>query len=313
MRLPGTTYLVTHTVHDRRLLLTPNPEVNRIILYCAARAACGLKVELHWFAVQSNHIHLGITDFGTDLSRFMHAMDRAIARCLIEYYRQTHPHRHLDAVWSRRSFSEVALLTPEAVIEAMVYSLTNSVKDGLVRDYRKWPGVCSRPADWMRPAHSAERPRQFFNQQAKDWATASLRYTVPPMLRDRPVDKVIEGIEQNIRDTQQAHRQRHAASGRGFRGVKAVLNADPFDSPESVRPKGGRNPTVAAGGNRDMLRDGIRLVREFRERYREAWRSYKAGVGDVVFPAGTLQMRVLHAVRCDVLHAPWCAAALSPG
>lgn len=39
MRLPGTTYFVTHAVHDRRFLLTPSPVVNRIVVYCAARAA----------------------------------------------------------------------------------------------------------------------------------------------------------------------------------------------------------------------------------------------------------------------------------
>lgn len=313
LRLPGTTYLVTHTVHDRRFLLTPSPQVNRIALYCAARAARVTGVEVHWLVVLSNHIHVGVTDFDTDLSRFMHAMDRAIARCLIAYYRQTHPHRHLDAVWSRRSFSEVALLTPEAVIDAMVYSLTNPVKDGLVRDYRKWPGVCSRPADWVRSPRQAERPDYFFDQTDDDWASAALALTVPPMLRDRPVEQVVDDIEAHLRDRQQALREAHAREGRSFRGVKAVRRAEPFESPTSVRPKGGRNPTVAAGGNREMLREGIRLVRHFRERYRAAWLEYKAGGRDIVFPAGTLLMRTVHAVRCDEVHAPWCVAALTPG
>lgn len=313
MRLPGTTYFVTHTVHDRRFLLTPSPVVNGIIEYCAARAAKVLDVELHWLSVQSNHIHLGVTDLATDLSRFMQAMDRAIARCLIEHYRETHPHQHLDAVWSRGSFSEVALLTPDAVIEEMAYSLTNCVKDGLVPDYRKWPGVCSRPGDWAGEDRSAQRPDYFFDQEDEAWASVTYGYTVPPMLRDRPLPELIEGVEAILRDRQRALHAEHAATGRGFRGVKAVLHTDPFDSPDSVRPKGGRNPTVAAGGDRAMLREGIRLVRSFRERYREAWQAYRAGTRDVVFPAGTLHMRLLHEVCCDVLHAPWCAAALDPG
>lgn len=119
-----------------------------------------------------------------------------------------------------------------------------------------------------------------------------------------PLIEGIEGIEANTRERQRALCEEHAASGRGFRGVKAVLNVDPFDSPGCVRPKGKRNPTVAAGGNREMLREGLRLVRAFRERYRQAWQQYKAGVRDVLFPAGTLHMRQLHAVCCDVLKAP---------
>jgi len=313
MRLAGTTYFVTHTVHDRRFLLTPSPVVNGIIQYCAARAAQVHEVELHWLAVQSNHIHLGVTDLGTDLSRFMQAMDRSIARCLIDHYRETHPHQHLDAVWARRSFSEVALLTPEAVLDAMVYSLTNCVKDGLVRDYRKWPGVCSRPGDWDRELRYAERPEYFFDQEDDRWAAVSYGYTVAPMLRDRPLPQLIEGIEASIRDKQRALCDERGRSERRFLGVKAVINTDPFDSPDSIRPKGGRNPTVAAGGNRDMLREGVRLVRAFRDQYREAWKAYRGGQRDVAFPAGTLHMRLLHEVCCDVVEAPWCAAALAPG
>jgi len=55
MCLPGTTYLVTRTVHNRQLLLTPSPVVNEVVLYCAARAALTQNVELHWIAVQEDH------------------------------------------------------------------------------------------------------------------------------------------------------------------------------------------------------------------------------------------------------------------
>ncbi len=39
MCLPGTTYLVTQTVHNRQFLLTPSPVVNQVALYCAFPAA----------------------------------------------------------------------------------------------------------------------------------------------------------------------------------------------------------------------------------------------------------------------------------
>ena len=49
-----------------------------------------------------------------------------------------------------------------------------------------------------------------------------------------------------------------------------------------------------------MLKEGIRLVRSFRERYRQAWLAYRQGELGVVFPAGTLKMRLLH-------HNAWIA------
>jgi hypothetical protein len=96
------------------------------------------------------------------------------------------------------------------------------------------------------------------------------------------------------------------------RGVKAVWRTDPFDSPNKPRPKGKTNPTVAAGGDTAMLQEGIRLVRNFRERFREAWKAYRAGQREVLFPSGTLLMCTLHGVACDSLQAPWCAAPLVP-
>lgn len=311
MLLPGTTYLVTQTVHDRRFLLMPSRIVNQIVLYCAFRAVAMTGVEIHWLFVHTNHIHLGVTDHGTELSAFMQAMDRMIARCLIEHYGQTHPHRHLDAVWSRRSFSDVKLLTSNAVLQEMIYSLLNPVKDGIVRDYRSWPGLCSRPSDWALGSRYTPRPHVFFDQDDEDWASVQYQFTVPPMLRDQPMDQLIVDVDALLQDAQQALCAAHAAEGRSIRGLNAMLASDPFESPSSRRPKGKTNPTVAAGGDGDLLRAGIRLVRSFRERYREAWKAYRAGMRDALFPAGTLRMRLLHGVSCDEVAAPWCAGALA--
>ena len=40
-----------------------------------------------------------------------------------------------------------------------------------------------------------------------------------------------------------------------------------------------------------------RLV-EFLRAYREAWAAFKAGARDVLFPAGTYLLRVVHGARC---------------
>ena len=310
MCLPNTTYLVTQTVLGRKLLLTPCPIVNQVLLYCAFRAAKRTGVEIHWVAVEANHLHMGVTDRDGNISKFMQIMDRLIALCLMAHYRKTHPQEHLEGIWSKGQFSAVALLNREAVLDKFVYSLTNCVKDGLVPDYRKWPGLCSRPSDWLRGVRHAERPKLFFNQKNTVWATVPYQFTVPPALRDRTPELLVEDAEALIREKQWALQAEH--KDKGFRGVKAVLNADPFGSPNSPRPRGLTNPTVAAGGDTELLRAALRLVRSFRERYREALKRYRNGVLDALFPAGTLKMRLLHHARCDVLDAPWCTPATVP-
>jgi len=37
---------------------------------------------------------------------------------------------------------------------------------------------------------------------------------------------------------------------------------------------------------------------EFLRAYRDAWSAMRAGVRDVLFPAGTYALRVFHGVRC---------------
>ena len=95
-------------------------------------------------------------------------------------------------------------------------------------------------------------------------------------------------------------------------GVRAVLAADPFDSPNTIRRKGTLNPHLAAGGDKTLLHEGKKLLRSFRELYRQAWHELCAGA-QCAFPAGTYLVARQFGVECAPLQAPWCAAALSPG
>jgi hypothetical protein len=63
----------------------------------------------------------------------------------------------------------------------------------------------------------------------------------------------------------------------------------------TAEPRFGCNPTFAVGrGQGDARRDAIAALRAFRAAYRAALDGWKAGLRDVVFPAGTWLMRVLH-------------------
>ncbi len=311
MCVPGGTYLVTRTALERRFLLRPGPVVAEVFTYCLFRAAEQHGVLVHAVCVESSHFHAVVTDTRSELSEFMRWLDRHVALCLVEHYRKAHPGQNLEGIWSKQPFGATLLLTPEAIVDKIVYTLTNPVKDGLVRDYRKWPGVVSRPGDWLKPVRYARRPELYFDQDDEEHATVPARLTIPPQLADRDREALVRDVEAHIRDRQRAAAATLAHEGRSFMGEKAVLRADPFDSPTSTRPKYKLNPRLAAGGDHEAMQQGIAALRNFRECYREAWHRYRRGL-KAVFPAGTYLMRRLYGVCCEPLDTPWCCRAPAP-
>jgi REP element-mobilizing transposase RayT len=307
MCVPGATYLVTRTCDQRMYLLKPDPVVEQIVLYCLFRAANQFSILVHAASVESNHLHSVVTDPRGELSEFMKWFDRHVAMCLIAHYRRTHPRRHLEAVWSKHPFSATLLLTHSAILDAIVYTLTNPVKDGLVPDYRKWPGLNNRPSDWLQPVRYAARPALYFDQRKPEWSEVPYQFTIPPQFANRTPERFVRDVEALISEQQNALRA--SRTGRGFAGVQRVLAVNPFDSPDSIRPKGKLNPRLAAGGDSAALTHGMLALRLFRDAYRKAFEAFRRGLA-VVFPAGTYLMRRLYGVACHPLDASWCARAL---
>lgn len=310
MVFDGTTYLITRTTTGRRFLLRPGGVVNEVFLYCLFRAAKKYGVQVHCVSVESNHFHAVVTDMRGEISRFVQWLDSMVANNLMRHYGRTHPSECLDGIWSKDHFSAVVLATPEQIIKSIVYGLTNPVKDGLVRDYRQWPGLNSRPGDWLKPTQHARRPRGlFFSDKSKKHRWAEVKYTVPPMFADRDTEHFVDSVNAMIRDTTKSLRRRLAIENRAFLGVKESLAVNPFDSPQTPRPKGLRSPCFAAGGDTTVLTACLALLRSFRQRYRAAWAQLRQGMKGVVFPAGTYLLRVHHNVAHETLHPPWCCAA----
>ncbi len=304
------TYLVTRTTLECRFLLRPDPVVEQIFLYCLGRAAELCDIQIHAVCVESNHLHMVVTDTEGKLSEFMHWLDRHVSLCLMEHYRRTHPHRQLEGIWSKQPFSATLLLTPEAILDKIVYTLTNPVKDGMVHDYRKWPGLCSRPGDWLEPERWVDRPKLYFKERP-DYAAAAVNFVPPPQFTNRDTSDLVSDVEALIRDKQTAVRAGRRQGRRPILGVKAVQRADPFDAPRSRRPMGRLNPRLAAGGNKEAMQQGMLALRGFRDAYREAWHEFRQNL-KATFPGGTYLMRRLYDVECKPLDAVcWCA--LAPG
>lgn len=305
MSIPGATYLVTRTTVMSLFLLTPSTVVNQIMEYCIAWAAQGRGILIHAVSIESNHFHMVVTDTQGRLSDFMQELNRSAARCLLRYYRDRYPDRRLDAVWTHaQSFSSTLLVTPNAVLDKIVYTLTNPVKDGLVRDYRKWPGFNTRPGDWRQGTRTVRRPDVYFTKTPEQ-----ISYTVcaPSQLGDS-VEQAIKTVEQHIRMAHEQAATELAAKGRSVLGVNAVRAMNPLDAPRTPRPADKINPQLAAGGDNEALTKAKIALKMFRLAYRQAWQEFKARAA-AIFPGGTLMMQKRFGQACTALDACWCVTA----
>jgi putative transposase len=305
MSVPGGTYLVTRTTVMSLFLLTPSTVVNQIMEYCIAWAARGRGIVIHAVSVQSNHFHIVLTDREGKLSEFMQELNRCSARCLLAYYRGRFPHRRIETIWTNaRSFSAVLLVNTNAVLDELVYTYTNPVKDGLVRDYRKWPGFNTRPSDWRDGIRTACRPSFFFKNTPE-----SLTYAVQaPTQLGTEIEQIINTVELHVRAAQEQASTNLAAQRRGVAGAKAVLAASPFDAPAKQREPSTCDPHLAAGSDAHAMKLAKHALKQFRLAYRAAWKSFKSGAR-AVFPGGTLLMKQRYGLPCEVLDACWCVRA----
>ncbi|MCA9531932.1 MAG: hypothetical protein KC543_17535 [Myxococcales bacterium] len=306
MSIPGATYMVTRSTTMSLFLLVPGPVVNQALEYSLAWAAQGRGILLHAFSFESNHYHLVVTDLEGQLSEFMQEFNRCAARCLLEYYRHRFPNTRLDAVWSPgQSFSQQVLPGPAAMYDEIAYTLTNPVKDGLVRDYRRWPGLNCSPDDWRGRERTVKRPTFFFRNTPQE-----LTYrVVPPVQLGDELEQVIAAAEHHIEEAQATAHQNLADEGRRFMSRTAIMAVDPFSSPDTPPPKGDINPVVAAGGDAQARAAALRAIKLFRATYREAWRLFRRGLY-AIFPGGTLLLRKRFRVECTDLDVCWCQLAV---
>jgi len=310
MVVPYGTYHVTRTVVMSLYLLTPSDTVNQIFEYCLALAAQKYSILVHSVSVESNHFHIDVTDTLGNLSDFVQELDRCVARCLLAYYRARFPERRFDALWSpSQSFNATLLVTSNAVFDKIVYTLTNPVKDGLVRDYREWPGFNTRPSDWRGRVQRVTRPEYYFKNTPEK---IEYRIIAPSQLVHDDIEALIADVESAIRERQSQAAIDLASQGRTFKGIKAIMRTNPFDSPSTPRSVGKLNPQIAAGGDGEALERATRALHAFRIAYRAAWVLFKRGAKAAVFPGGTLLMHRRYGLPCDPLDAScFCQLAVT--
>ncbi len=288
--LPGATYLITRRTVLRHMLLRPDHVMNQILYYLLAVLASKYQVQVHAFCAMSTHIHLVATDVHGTLPMFLGEFHRISAMC-------TKVLRGWDdAVWDKAQTSLVHLGTQAAVVQKIAYVLANPVAAGLVCHAHQWPGARTTVRDIGVGVVSAARPAVYLDPENPIWpAQAALAVSLPPEVKSdqaasfqRQVATEVERLEADARAELERQRRRLI----GADGVRAMSPTERATTPE---PRFQRNPTFAVGPNQgDAWKRAAAALRTFRTSYRAALDLWRAGVRDIVFPAGTWLMRVLH-------------------
>ena len=140
------------------------------------------------------------------------------------------------------------------------------------------------------------RPKIFFRVGGPLPETVTLAVAAPPAHRhDRSA--WAERVHAGVRDKERAAREERLATGTRVAGRRRILAASAFEKPTTHEPRRNLRPHVACLNGERRIRELVAL-RRFRAAHAEARRRFAHGQRDVLFPAGTFQMRVLCGARC---------------
>jgi hypothetical protein len=174
----------------------------------------------------------------------------------------------------------------------LVYTWLNVVRAGLVDDPRQWPGVTTGLDQFDSPGIIARRPTVFLDAHSGQWPDqVKLQMSLPPKLAQLGPVRARELLQAELeRQLAAAHTQLRDRR-QPVLGARRCQQVSPYERATSWEPLRSRNPVLAVGrGLGVLLREGIDVLRKFRQSYREALERWRQGVHDVLFPFGTWWM-----------------------
>ena len=285
----GSLVEVTTRTFQSRLLLTPKPLLNRIILGALARASNRYQVGVVAFCCLSNHYHLILQVRDADqLASFMGLFNSKLAK---EVIRLT---GWKGKVWSRR-YDPIPISEEEgAQVGRLLYVLSNGCKEGLVARPQDWPGVHAVSAllsgeslegTWYN--RSLEHAARVRSDQVdpERFAEQEVFSLVPlPCWKDLSPEAYrarIAGLVEKIEADAEALREQ---TGRPPLGAEAILRQDPKTEPSQTKKSPA--PRFHAFSQR-VRRELYEAYAFFVSAFRIAADKLKAGDRKASFPAGS--------------------------
>jgi putative transposase len=279
--LPGHFYLITRRCTQRQFLLRPDRETNNAFTYCLAEAAQRYAISVLLPCAMSNHYHAVIFDPLGTYPQFIEHFNKMFARS------QNALRGRWENFWSSEQACVVKLVNREAVLDKLVYTATNPVKDHLVDRVDHWPGVNGLQALLKGRSLRAVRPRHFFRATGPMPAETQLTLAIPPELG--AAAEVLAELEQRVRAVEAQAAAERQRTGQRVCGRRAVLYQSWRGQPATHEPRRNLRPRIAARNQWARL-EALLRNREFIIAYTEARKTWRADA-TVKFPPGTYWLR----------------------
>jgi len=286
---PNTCYLVTTRCYQAQFLLRPEPVINEAVLEWLTRAQRIYPgVQIFGLCVMSNHLHLLVRDTQGELATWASYFLGNLARSVNAI-------RERWGVVFERRYSAEPVLDDGALLDRLVYVVTNPVNAGLCNQNRRWPGLLLwtragapelHEASWV--GRKAYRSARYRARQRGEAPPSPEEFRVRGTLVIYPLPTEIgSGSEGRCEIADAiATREREIAADRRRSGKSAmtrreVLAQDWQAAPR--RPK--RSPRPACHTTERSLRKAfIEGFHEFVGAFREASAQWRMGIRDATFP-----------------------------
>ncbi len=282
----GRTYLISRRCTQRQLLLRPDESVEQIYLYCLGEAAQRYHITLNGFIAMSNHQHLVVRDNLGNFPEFLAHLHKMIAKAMNAL------RGRWENFWASEQPSAVHLVAPTDRFDKLVYLLANPVADHLVDRVGDWPGACSFGLHMSGRTKTVTRPSGFFRPDGNMPDEVTLRIERPDGFEGLSEAEWVAKLADAVRLEEERARGDRRASGLGVLGRKAVLRAEPTDSPKTIEPRRKLRPHIACRDKARRVAELAALVTFRAERQAALLRALN-GERDVVFPHGTYRIRSL--------------------
>jgi len=280
---------VTCRTVQGRLLLTPSPQLNDIVLGVLGRAQRLFPVDLVAYVFAANHFHLlARVESAKQLSDFMCYFSSNLAK---EVARRT---GWKEKVWGRRYQAIVISDEEEVQVARLRYVVSHGVKEKLVSRVEQWPGVhCAVPLmtgaavegtwfDRTREYNARMRGKELDKGESASPEVVVLSplpcwaHLAPEVYRGRVREMVRE-----INEAAAAARAESLIEPLGADGVRAQ---NPETRPRRIK----KSPAPFFHALRKKVRKALwEAYGVFLAAYREAAERWRAGDREVEFPPGS--------------------------
>jgi hypothetical protein len=176
----------------------------------------------------------------------------------------------------------------------MAYTLANPTAAGLVPSPYGWPGVITTRLNERR---RIEMPNVFFNPNGDLPSSLIFETTRPPIYQHLGLTELADRLHEAVQRLVRNAREALAKVGRRFVGAREVLQESFQDRPATDELRRSCIPRIAAKHTPQRI-DAIKKLKLFLRDYRIAWRAWRGGQRNQVFPAGTYALRVQAGVTC---------------